>query len=109
METILPYIKNVRNIYRVRGFNITYLIADIEFHVLRNELLKIGIRLNDIYIFQKPNKLICFSGVCPRHILCVTFQTRLRVILKSIICHATQWMDMFPSRAGIKIKTHIHF
>ena len=47
VETILPCIKVIMNTYKARGFKVTHLVTDIEFHVLRNHLMALGIILNE--------------------------------------------------------------
>ena len=34
VETILPHIKVIKNIYKTRGFKVTHLVTDTEFSVL---------------------------------------------------------------------------
>jgi len=47
VKTILPHIRIISNIYKARGFRVTHMVTDTEFTVLRNQLMAIGIQLNE--------------------------------------------------------------
>lgn len=46
LDTIFPNLEAVIHLYKLRGFNPTWLITDMEFQQLAGRLLQLGIRLN---------------------------------------------------------------
>jgi hypothetical protein len=47
-KTILTAIKQVKNMYMKRGFNLTTLLMDGQFESLRGDLASLNIRLNTV-------------------------------------------------------------
>ena len=105
VETILPHIKVISNIYKTRGFKVTHLVTDTEFSVLRNQLMAIGIILNEtsadehVPEIERNNRYL--KEKVRGTVNSLPFKVLPRVLLKAIIYDATKWMNMFPRSAGV--------
>ena len=105
VETILPHIAVIRDIYRTRGFKVTHLLTDTEFSVLRNPLMAMGITLNvtsaDEHVPEIERNIRYLKEKVRGTVNSLPFRVLPRVLLKAIIYDATKWMNMFPRKAGI--------
>ena len=94
VETILPHIKVIRNIYKTRGFKVTHLVTDTEFSVLRNQLMAIGITLNEtsadehVPEIKRNNRYL--KEKVRGTVNSLPFKILPRVLLKAIIYDATK-------------------
>ena len=105
VETILPCIKHIRNMYKVRGFKVTHLVTDTEFNVLRNQLMGMGIILNvtsaDEHVPEIERNNRYLKEKVRGTVNSLPFKIMPRILMKAIIIDSTKWMNMFPRKAGI--------
>lgn len=96
----------IRNIYKARGFKITHLVTYTEFSVRRNQLMAIGIVLNEtsagehVLEIERNNRYLK-EKVCSI-VSSNPFKTLPRVLLKPIIIDSTKWKNIFLRKAGIR-------
>ena len=94
METILSHIKVIRNVYKTRGFKVTHLVTNIEFSVLHNQLMAIGITLDEtsedehVPEIERNNRYL--KEKVQGTVNSLSFKVLPRVLLKAIIYDATK-------------------
>ena len=105
-KTILTAIKQVKNMYMKRGFNLTTLLMDGQFESLRGDLASLNIRLNTvasdehmpevrwtIYPHSKET-----STLCIQHAAIKQMSARMTI---EMIYYSVFWLNSFPTTDGI--------
>ncbi len=104
---ILPKLRHLRHMYRVRGFHVTAIHADPEFEPLRDDLLEDDIALNTCAAGEHvPEAERGIQTVKERNQATVAGlpYTRFpRLLKREIVKQAAMWLNMLPHQDGVSV------
>jgi hypothetical protein len=112
LETILPCITIVIDVYKHRGFKIVQIHSDCEFNSLCTPLLGLQIILNVTSANEhvpKVERNICLikEHVCSK-LASLPFETMPIIMKKELLKNQVQWINMVPHSNGINNNMSLH-
>jgi len=104
-HTIVDHIKRVQKIYLKRGFHISTMLMDGQFHGIQGELAEIGITLNVVARGEHVPEIERHIRTIKERVRCVYAMLPFKKIpsrmLVELVYFCVYWLNSFPAKDGI--------